>query len=195
MKAILTLENAMAAGQKEKIGLTVLQERRRLLNFIRKRIPDEADAEDILQDVFYQFTESFMIQPIEQVSAWLFRAARNRITDLFRKKKSIPFSRTQIAGQDEGETLRIQDLLPNPDDGPEAIYARKIVIQELMEALDELPPEQREAFVMNELEDKSFKEIAEITGEGVNTLISRKRYAVLFLRDRLEELYKELINH
>ncbi len=185
----------MAAEQKEQIGLTVQQERRRLLSFIRKRIPDEADAEDILQDVFYQFTESFMLQPIEQVSAWLFKAARNRITDLFRKKKSIPFSRTFKPGSDDDDdSMSIQDLLPDPADGPEAIYARKIIVAELTEALDELPPEQRQAFVMNELEDKSFKEMAEITGEGVNTLISRKRYAVLHLRERLQDLYTELIN-
>jgi len=184
----------MAAGQKERIGLAVQQERRRLLSFIRNRIPDEADAEDILQDVFYQFSESFMIQPIEQVSAWLFRAARNRITDLFRKKKSIPFSRISPARQDdEDDAPGIQDLLPDPADGPEAVYARKIIIQELMDALDELPSEQREAFVMNELEDRSFKEMAEITGEGVNTLISRKRYAVLHLRQRLNELYTEFL--
>jgi RNA polymerase sigma factor (sigma-70 family) len=194
MKATLSIETAMAAEQKEKIGLTVQLERRRLLNFIRKRIPDEADAEDILQDVFYQFTESFMLQPIEQVSAWLFKAARNRITDLFRKKKSIPFSHTIKPSADEDESLSIHDLLPDPADGPEAIYARKIIVTELMEALDELPPEQRDAFVMNELEDKSFKEMAEITGEGVNTLISRKRYAVLHLRERLQDLYSEFIN-
>jgi len=192
----MTLDTTMAAGQKEKIGLAVQQERRRLLNFIRSRIPDEADAEDILQDVFYQFTESFMLQPIEQVSAWLFRAARNRITDLFRKKKSIPFSRLITSRQEEeDDSPGIQDLLPDPADGPEAAYARKIILQELMDALEELPTEQREAFVMNELEDRSFKEMAEMTGEGVNTLISRKRYAVLHLRERLEELYKELITH
>jgi RNA polymerase sigma factor (sigma-70 family) len=184
----------MAVEQKEKIGLTVLQERKRLLNFIRKRIPDEADAEDILQDVFYQFTESFMLEPIEQASAWLFRAARNRIIDLFRKKKSIPFSRTFKNTDDDDDSLSIHDLLPDPADGPEAIYARKIIVSELMEALDELPAEQRDAFIMNELEDKSFKEMAELTGEGVNTLISRKRYAVVYLRGRLKELYTEFIN-
>jgi RNA polymerase sigma factor (sigma-70 family) len=184
----------MAAEQSEKIGQTVLQERRRLLDFIRRRIPDEEDAEDILQDVFYQFTESFMLEPIEQVSAWLFRAARNRITDLFRKKKSIPFSRTFKPADDDDDSMSIQDLLPDPADGPEAIYARKIIETELLEALGELPPEQREAFIMNELEDKSFKEMSEITGEGVNTLISRKRYAVLHLRERLKDLYTEFIN-
>jgi RNA polymerase sigma factor (sigma-70 family) len=184
----------MAAEQKEKIGLTVQQERRRLLNFIRRRIPDEADAEDILQDVFYQFTESFRLEPIEQASAWLFRAARNRITDLFRKKKSIPFSRTFKSADEDDDSLSIHDLLPDPADGPEAIYARKIIINELMEALEELPAEQRDAFVMNEIEDKSFKEMAELTGEGVNTLISRKRYAVVYLRERLRELYTEFIN-
>jgi len=194
MKATLSIHQSMAVEQKEKIGLTVLQERKRLLNFIRKRIPDEADAEDILQDVFYQFTESFMLEPIEQASAWLFRAARNRIIDLFRKKKSIPFSRTFKSTDDEDDSLSIHDLLPDPADGPEAIYARKIIITELMEALGELPAEQRDAFVMNELEDKSFKEMSELTGEGVNTLISRKRYAVVYLRERLKELYTEFIN-
>jgi RNA polymerase sigma factor (sigma-70 family) len=194
MKATLSIHPSMAAEQSEKIGQTVLQERRRLLDFIRRRIPDEEDAEDILQDVFYQFTESFMLEPIEQVSAWLFRAARNRITDLFRKKKSIPFSRTFKPADDDDDSMSIQDLLPDPADGPEAIYARKIIETELLEALGELPPEQREAFIMNELEDKSFKEMSEITGEGVNTLISRKRYAVLHLRERLKDLYTEFIN-
>lgn len=194
MKATLSITQSMAAEQKEKIGLTVQQERRRLLNFIRRRIPDEADAEDILQDVFYQFTESFRLEPIEQASAWLFRAARNRITDLFRKKKSIPFSRTFKSADEDDDSLSIHDLLPDPADGPEAIYARKIIINELMEALEELPAEQRDAFVMNEIEDKSFKEMAELTGEGVNTLISRKRYAVVYLRERLRELYTEFIN-
>jgi RNA polymerase sigma factor (sigma-70 family) len=195
MKATLSIQSAMAAEQKEKIGLAVLQERRRLLDFIRKRIPDEEDAEDILQDVFYQFTESFMIQPIEQVSAWLFKAARNRITDLFRKKKSIPFSRTFTPSDDEDDSYSINDFLPDPADGPEAVYARKIIINELMEALDELPAEQREAFVMSEIDGKSFKEMAEITGEGVNTLLSRKRYAVVYLRKRLQELYSDFINN
>jgi RNA polymerase sigma factor (sigma-70 family) len=184
----------MATEKQEQIGLTVLQERRRLLDFIRRRIPDEADAEDILQDVFYQFTESFMLEPIEQVSAWLFRAARNRITDLFRKKKSIPFSRTRLPSEEEDKSLSIQDLLPDPADGPEALYARKIIEAELLEALEELPAEQRETFIMTELEGRSFKEISELTGEGVNTLLSRKRYAVLHLRERLKDLYTEFIN-
>jgi RNA polymerase sigma factor (sigma-70 family) len=194
MKATLGISTVMAAGQKEQIGLTVQQERRRLLDFIRRRIPDEAEAEDILQDVFFSFTESFMIQPIEQVSAWLFRAARNRITDMFRKKKAIPFSRTFKPSDDDDDSFSIQDLLPDPADGPEAIYARKIIVAELMEALEELPAEQRDAFVMNELDDMSFKTMSELTGEPVNTLISRKRYAVLYLRERLQDLYTEFLN-
>jgi RNA polymerase sigma factor (sigma-70 family) len=194
MKAMLPIQPAMATGQREQIGYAVQKERRRLLDFIRRRIPDESDAEDILQDVFYQFSESFMIQPIEQVSAWLFRAARNRITDLFRKKKAIPFSRTFSPSDEEEDGPSIDDFLPDASEGPEASYARKVIMAELMEALDELPKEQRDAFVMHEMEDKSFKEMAEITGEGVNTLISRKRYAVLFLRERLRALHDEFTN-
>ncbi|MFI5148329.1 MAG: RNA polymerase sigma factor [Bacteroidia bacterium] len=191
---MLPIQPVMAAGQREQIGYAVQQERRRLLDFIRRRIPDESDAEDILQDVFYQFSESFMIQPIEQVSAWLFRAARNRITDLFRKKKATPFSRTFHPSDDEEDGPSIDDFLPDASGGPEAVYARKIIMAELMEALDELPVEQRDAFVMHEMEDKSFKEMAVLTGEGVNTLISRKRYAVLYLRDRLKALHDEFNN-
>jgi RNA polymerase sigma factor (sigma-70 family) len=194
MKSMLPIQPIMAAGQREQITYAVQQERRRLLDFIRKRIPDESDAEDILQDVFYQFSESFMIQPIEQVSAWLFRAARNRITDLFRKKKAIPFSRTFSASDEEDDGPSIDDFLPDASAGPEAAYARKIIMTELLEALEELPAEQREAFVMHEMEDKSFKEMSVLTGEGVNTLISRKRYAVLYLRERLKALQDEITN-
>jgi RNA polymerase sigma factor (sigma-70 family) len=194
MKATVPIQSIMATGQREQIGVAVQRERRRLLDFIRRRIPDEDDAEDILQDVFYQFSESFMVQPIEQVSAWLFRAARNRITDLFRKKKAIPFSKTFFQHEDDEDSGSIDDFLPDAADGAEAAYARKILMSELMEALDELPAEQRDAFVMHEMEDKSFKEMSALTGEPVNTLISRKRYAVVYLRERLRALYEEFIN-
>jgi RNA polymerase sigma factor (sigma-70 family) len=157
-------------------------------------VPDQGDAEDILQDVFYELVQAYrLLQPIEQVGAWLFRVARNRITDRFRKRQSVPSSDLQAISED-GETLSLEDLLPSPDAGPEAAYARSLIVDELEDALDELPNEQRQVFVAHEIEGLSFKQIAAQTGVGVNTLLSRKRYAVLHLRQRLEEIYDEFTN-
>ena len=158
-------------------------------------MPDPRDAEDILQDVFYELVEANnLLMPIEHVTGWLFRVARNRITDLFRKKRPESFSDTAVPGKDEedDELLRLEDLLPSPDAGPEALYARNVLLDELELAVDELPEEQREVFVAHELEGRSFKEMAAETGVSVNTLLSRKRYAVLHLRERLQSTYDEL---
>jgi RNA polymerase sigma factor (sigma-70 family) len=154
-------------------------------------VPDPRDAEDILQDVFYELVEANrLLMPIEHVTGWLFRVARNRITDLFRKKK--PESFTEVApGSEDDEVLQLEDLLPSPDAGPEALYARRVLLDDLEAAIDELPKEQREVFVAHELEGRSFKEMAEETGTSVNTLLSRKRYAVLRLRERLQSIYDE----
>ncbi|MGB7846332.1 MAG: sigma-70 family RNA polymerase sigma factor [Candidatus Acidiferrum sp.] len=173
------------------ISEIVAEEGTRLRNFIRRRVPDSSDAEDIVQEVFYELVEANrLLMPIEHVTGWLFRVARNRITDLFRKKKPRNFSEAE-AEDEEGEVLRIEDLLPSPDDGPEALYVRNVLHEELELALDELPKEQRDVFVAHELEGRSFKEMAAETGVSVNTLLSRKRYAVLHLRERLQEIYDE----
>ncbi len=173
------------------ISEIIAEERSRLRNFIRRRVPDPADAEDIVQEVFYELVEANrLLMPIEHVTGWLFRVARNRITDLFRKKKPEPFSDAAVEDED-GQVLQIEDLLPSPDAGPEALYARNLLLDELESAVDELPEEQRKVFVAHELEGRSFKEIATQTGVGVNTLLSRKRYAVLHLRERLQSIYDE----
>jgi RNA polymerase sigma factor (sigma-70 family) len=177
--------------QDRQISEIVAEERFRLRNFIRRRVPDPSDAEDIVQEVFYELVEANrLLMPIEHVTGWLFRVARNRITDLFRKKKPVPFS--GAAAEDEnGEILRIEDLLPSADAGPEALYFRNVLLDELEFALGELPDEQREVFVAHELEGRSFKEMAAETGVSVNTLLSRKRYAVLHLRERLQSIYDD----
>ena len=181
----------MALEQDQRISEVVKREQSRLRNFIRRRVPDPRDAEDVLQDVFYRLVEANrLLMPIEHVTGWLFRVARNRITDLFRKKKPELFSDAAIEDE-EGEALQIEDLLPSPDAGPEALYFRNLLLDELELALDELPDEQREVFVAHELEGRSFKELAEETGVSVNTLLSRKRYAVLHLRERLQDIYDE----
>ena len=181
----------MALEQDHRISEVVKREQSRLRNFIRRRVPDPRDAEDVLQDVFYRLVEANrLLMPIEHVTGWLFRVARNRITDLFRKKKPELFSDAAIEDE-EGEALQIEDLLPSPDAGPEALYFRNLLLDELELALDELPDEQREVFVAHELEGRSFKELAEETGVSVNTLLSRKRYAVLHLRERLQSTYDE----
>jgi RNA polymerase sigma factor (sigma-70 family) len=180
----------MSLEQDRRISEVVKREHSRLRNFIRRRVPDPRDAEDILQDVFYELVEANrLLMPIEHVTGWLFRVARNRITDLFRKKKPESFSDTAVA--DEEELLQLEDLLPSPDAGPDALYARSVLLDELEFALDELPDEQREVFVGHELEGRSFKEMAAETGVSVNTLLSRKRYAVLHLRERLRSIYDE----
>ena len=183
----------MAFEQDQRISEVVKREQSRLRNFIRRRVPNPLDAEDILQDVFYELVEANrLLMPIEHVTGWLFRVARNRITDLFRKKKPESLGGSAIA--DEGdELLQLEDLLPSPDAGPEAFYARNVLLEELDLALDELPEEQREVFVAHELEGYSFKEIAAETGVSVNTLLSRKHYAVLHLRERLQNIYDEFM--
>jgi len=173
------------------ISEIVARERTRLRNFIRRRVPDPADAEDIVQDVFYKLVEANrLLMPIEHITGWLFRVARNRITDLFRKKRPEAFSDAAVEGED-GELLRMDDILPSPDAGPEAVYFRNVLLDELELALGELPEEQRRVFVAHELEGRSFKELAAETGLSVNTLLSRKRYAVQHLRERLQTIYDE----
>jgi RNA polymerase sigma factor (sigma-70 family) len=180
--------------QDSQISEIITRERSRLRNFIRRRVPDPADAEDIVQEVFYELIEANrLLMPIEHVTGWLFRVARNRITDLFRKKKPESFSDAAPAGE-SGEALQIEDLLPSPDAGPEALYVRHVLLEELELALDELPEEQRDVFVAHEVEGRSFKEMAAETGVSVNTLLSRKRYAVLHLRERLQSIYDEFTN-
>jgi RNA polymerase sigma factor (sigma-70 family) len=182
----------MANPQDQRIADAVRQEKGRLWNFIRRRVPDAGDAEDILQDVFSELVEAYrMMQPIEQVGAWLFRVARNRITDRFRKKKPELFTDQAVVPEDD--TLNFEDLLPSPDQGPEAAYARSVMIDELEEALDELPDEQRAVFLATEFEGSSFRELAEASGTSINTLLSRKRYAVQHLRRRLQNVYAEFV--
>ena len=177
--------------QDRKIAEIVVKERPRLRNFIRRRVPDPAEVEDIVQDVFYRLVEANrLLMPIEHVTGWLFSVARNRITDLFRKKKPESFSEQAIENE-EGELLEIEELLPSPDAGPEAEYLRNLLLDELELALDELPEEQRDVFVAHEMEGRSFREMAEESGVSINTLLARKRYAVLHLRERLREIYDE----
>ena len=190
MKGAASLER-MALEQDQRVSEVVKREQSRLRNFIRRRVPDPRDAEDILQDVFYELVEANrLLMPIEHVTGWLFRVARNRITDLFRKKKPERFSDTSVADEND-ELLQLEDLLPSPYAGPEALYARNVLLDELELAIDELPDEQRAVFVAHELEGRSFKEMAAETGVSVNTLLSRKRYAVLHLRERLQSIYDE----
>jgi RNA polymerase sigma factor (sigma-70 family) len=179
------------ADQDQRISQVVDRERSRLLNFIRRRVPDPSDAEDILQDVFYELVEANrLLMPIDHVAGWLFRVARNRIIDLFRKKKPVLFSDAALANE-EDDSLQFEDLLPSPDAGPEALYARGVLLAAFELAVRELPPEQREVFVAHEIEGLSFKELAARTGVGINTLLSRKRYAVLHLRERLQGIYDD----
>ncbi len=181
----------MMVQQDQQISEAIERERPRLRNFIRRRVPDQSDAEDILQEVFSELVEAYrMMKPLEQVTAWLFRVARNRITDLFRGKKREA-SREPAVTTEDGETLQWEDLLPTPDAGPESAYARGVLLEEMDAALDELPEEQREVFVAHEFLGYSFKELAEQTGVSVNTLLSRKHYAVLHLRERLQSIYDD----
>jgi RNA polymerase sigma factor (sigma-70 family) len=180
------------AEQDQRISEVISRDRPRLHNFIRKRVADVADAEDILQDVFYELLEAYrMMKPVEQVTAWLFQVARNRITDLFRKKNREESRTDPATPAEDGELLLLEELLPSPDAGPEAAYARSVLLEELDHALDELPEEQREVFIGHELMGYSFKELSARSGVGLNTLISRKHYAVLHLRKRLQAIYDE----
>ncbi len=184
-------QSSLMPDQDERISKAVEQESARLRNFIRRYVSDPADAEDVLQDVFYELVASYrMMKPVEQVAAWLFRVARNRTIDLFRKRKREQAG-TPVVENEEGELLRLEDLLPSPEAGPEAAYARGVLLEELDAALDEVTAEQRDVFVAHEMMGQSFKEIAAETGVPLNTLLSRKRYAVLHLRERLRAIYKE----
>ena len=193
MDAALTKRWAMTE-QDDRISEAIAREQSRLRNFIRRRVVDREDAEDILQDVFYELVEAYrMMKPVEQVTAWLFRVARNRITDLFRKRGREALRNEPARTTEDGEKLQLEDLLPSPDAGPEAAYARSILLEEVGAALDELPDEQREVFIAHELMGYSFKEIAAQTGVSVNTLLSRKHYAVLYLRERLQAIHDEFL--
>lgn len=179
--------------QDRQISEIVAEQRSRLRNFIRRRVPDPADVEDILQEVFYELVEANrLLMPIDHVTGWLFRVARNRITDFFRKMKPETFSDTAVADEND-ELLQFEDLLPSPDAGPEALYVRRVLLDELELALDELPDEQREVFVAHELEGRSFKGLSAESGVNINTLLSRKRYAVLHVRERLQNIYDEFM--
>jgi RNA polymerase sigma factor (sigma-70 family) len=186
---------AFRTDQDRRISETIAREQSRLRRFIRQRVPDASDTEDILQEVFYELVDAYrLMKPVEQVGAWLLRVARNRIIDLFRKKRpSVLGNDSTFAGED-GDSLRWEDLLPSPDAGPEAVYARSLLLDELDAALDELPEEQRDVFVAHEMEGRSFKELSEATGVSINTLLSRKRYAMLQLRRRLQAIYEEFEN-
>src|SRR6516225_6808708 len=183
----------MALEQDQRITEVVKQEQSRLRNFIRRRVPDEFEAEDVLQDVFYRLVEANrLLMPIDHITGWLFQVARNRITDLFRKKQPENFSEITIADE-SGEGLQFEDLLPSRDAGPEGEYVRKRLLEELQRALAELPKEQRDVFIAHEFEGRSFKELAAETGVSVNTLLARKRYAVLHLRERLQRAYNDFV--
>src|SRR6266404_3997653 len=172
------------AEENRRISEVIQRERRRLFHFIRKRVDDQGDAEDILQDVFYELTEAYrLMKPVEQVGAWLYRVARNRIIDRFRKRRPEAFGEVSVGASEEA-ALRLENLLPSPDAGPEATYARSVL-------LEELPEEQREVFVAHEIDGRSFKQLADETGLSINTLLSRKRYAILHLRRRLQAIYEE----
>ena len=184
--------------QDRQISEIVAEERSRLRNFIRRRVPDPADVEDILQEVFYELVQANrLLMPIDHVTGWLFRVARNRITDLFRKKRPETFSDRSVEDEN-GELLGIEDLLPSSIDrfgaGPEGLYVRRVLLDELELALDELPEEQREVFIAHELEGRSFKELSAESGVNINTLLARKRYAVLHLRERLQGIYDEFMS-
>jgi RNA polymerase sigma factor (sigma-70 family) len=182
------------AEQNRRISEVIQRERRRLLLFIRKRVGDEGDAEDILQEVFYELIEAYrLMKPIEQVGSWLYRVARNRIIDLFRKKRPESFREIPL-DRDADEALLLEDLLPSPNAGPDAMYVRSVLLEELNDALQELPKEQREVFVAHEIEGRSFNQLADETGLSINTLLSRKRYATLHLRQRLQAIYDEFVN-
>ena len=188
MSNAVSLEG-MAREQDERIDDVVRREQSRLRSFIRRRVPDPRDVEDILQDVFTRLVEANrLFMPLDHAAAWLFRVARNRIVDLFREE------RHEAVEIDDEETLNLEELLPSPDAGPDALYERRVVLDEIALALAELPPEQRDVFVAHELEGRSFKEIARDTGVGVSTLLSRKHYAVLHLRRRLQHVFDEFIS-
>lgn len=182
--------------QDERIFAAVARDQPRLRNFIRRRVADPGDAEDILQDVFYELVETYrMMKPVEQITAWLYRVARNRIADLFRRRVREARRMEPEKFGEEGEVLMLDEFLPSPDPRPDAEFARGALLEALDDALEELPEEQREVFVAHELMGYSFKELSEQTGVAVNTLLSRKHYAVLHLRERLRDIYDEFARH
>ena len=182
----------MTLEQDRRISEAVEQQRSRLRSFIGRRVADPSDVEDILQEVFFELVEAYrLMKPIETAGAWLFRVARNRIIDRFRKKKPEPLADVSALSNDD-EPLSLEDFLPSPNAGPEAAYTRTVLIEELEAALEELPEEQRWVFIQHEIEGRSYKELAAESGVRLNTLLSRKRYAVLHLRQRLQSLYDEL---
>lgn len=191
MEEVLSASGA-TADQNRRISEIIAREQARLHQFIRARVPDTGDAEDILQEVFYELIAAYrLMKPVEQVGAWLFRVARNRIVDLFRSKRPAVLGNDSMLIPEDGEEHRWEDLLPSPDAGPEAAYARSVLLEQLDAALEDLPEEQRDVFVAYEIEGRSFKELSGATGVSVNTLLSRKRYAVLQLRRRLQAIYNE----
>jgi RNA polymerase sigma factor (sigma-70 family) len=184
---------SMTLEQDRQISEAVEQQRSRLRSFISRRVADPSDVEDILQEVFFELVEAYrLMKPIETAGAWLFRVARNRIIDRFRKKKPEPLADLSMESE-EGELLSVDEFLPSPDAGPEAAYARTVLLEELEAALEELPEEQRRVFIQHEIEGRSFKELAAQSGVSLNTLLSRKRYAVLHLRQRLQAAYDEFV--
>jgi RNA polymerase sigma factor (sigma-70 family) len=191
MEDVLSTDG-VTVDQNRRISETIAREQARLRQFIRKRVPDKGDAEDIFQEVFYELVAAYrLMKPVEQVGAWLFRVARNRIIDLFRSKRQAALRNDSMLTPDEGEAHQWEDLLPSPDAGPEAAYARSVLLEELDAALEDLPEEQRDIFIAHEIEGRSFKELSEATGVSINTLLSRKRYAVFQLRRRLQAIYDE----
>jgi RNA polymerase sigma factor (sigma-70 family) len=184
----------MPRSPDQRLSATVERERSRLWNFIRRRVPNQEDAEDILQDVFFELFEAYrLMKPVEQVGAWMFRVARNRIIDRFRRRKPASLA-APVNPNEDSDALTLEDLLPSPEDGPDAAYARTLLVEELVDALEELPAEQRRVFVAHEWEGRSFKELEAETGLNRNTLLARKRYAVLYLRRRLQSVYDEFRN-
>ena len=191
MEKVLSTDS-VTIEQNRRISETITREQARLRQFIRKHVPDHGDAEDIFQEVFYELVDAYrLMKPVEQVGAWLFRVARNRIIDLFRSRRPAVLGNDTMVLTEEGEAPQWEDLLPSPDAGPEAAYARSVLLEELDAALEDLPEEQRDVFVAHEIEGRRFKELSEATGVSVNTLLSRKRYAVLQLRRRLQAIYDE----
>ena len=180
------------ADQDRRIAEAIRKEQPRLRAFIRRRVADDQDVDDILQDVFFRLVEAYrLVEPIEEIGAWLFRVARNRIVDRLRKKRPEPFPPDVRRPASDDEFVRWEELLPSPDAGPEAVYARRILLDELATALDELPADQREVFLAHEVEGRSFKEMAAETRINVNTLLWRKHAAVTYLRQRLQTIYQE----
>jgi RNA polymerase sigma factor (sigma-70 family) len=183
----------MTREQDRQISEAIEQQRSRLRGFISRRVADPSDVEDILQEVFFELVEAYrLMKPVETAGAWLFRVARNRIIDRFRKKRPEPLADLNVESEG-GESLSLEEFLPSSDAGPEAAYARMVLIEELETALEELPEQQRRVFIEHEIEGRSFKELAAETGVSVNTLLSRKRYAVLHLRQRLQSVYDEFL--